>query len=254
MGESLTVDNRFVKPNRFSLFEVLRSVVVRTRQGVSLTEDVYVELRRAVMHGQLQPGSRLHLSDLAAEHDVSLGVIREAVTRLASERLLDAMPQSGFRVRAISISHLRDLVEARCAIERIVVMESVRHGDTDWEAALVGAHHALTVRPLTIKGSASAEWINAHRAFHVALSSACPNETLRGIRSQLFDEAELYRQWSAPSLESDRNVTSEHSDLLAEALAHNAKRAGDLIVEHLRHTARLAEQFATEATVAPTAR
>jgi DNA-binding GntR family transcriptional regulator len=199
------------------------------------------------MHGRLAPGSRLHLSDLAAEHHVSLGVVREAVTRLASERLLDATPQSGFRVRTISIDHLRDLVEARCAIERIVVAESVRHGDTDWEAALVGAHHALTVRPLTIKGMPSAEWMNAHRAFHVALTSACPNSTLRGIRSQLFDEAELYRQWSAPSAGGDRNVINEHSDLLAAALAHNAKRSGDLIVEHLRHTARLAERFAMEA-------
>jgi DNA-binding GntR family transcriptional regulator len=220
---------------------------VRTRQGVSLTEDVYVELRRAVMHGRLAPGSRLHLSDLAAEYDVSLGVVREAVTRLASERLLEATPQSGFRVRTISIDHLRDLVEARCAIERIVVSESVRHGDTDWEAALVGAHHMLTVRPLTVKGMANSDWMNAHRAFHVALASACPNATLRGIRSQLFDEAELYRQWSAPTLDSDRNVSNEHADLLAAALTHNAKRAGDLIVEHLRQTARLAEQFAVEA-------
>jgi DNA-binding GntR family transcriptional regulator len=152
-------------------------------------------------------------------------------------------------VRAISIGNLRDLFEARCAIERIVVSGSVRNGDTDWEAALVGAHHAMTVRPLTIKGIVSGDWINAHRSFHFTLASACPNETLRGIRSQLFDEAELYRQWSAPSLDNDRDVTSEHSDLLAAALAHNAKHAGDLIVEHLRHTARLAEQFAIQAHI-----
>jgi DNA-binding GntR family transcriptional regulator len=223
---------------------------VRTRQGVSLTQDVYLELRRAVMHGRLQPGSRLHLSDLAAEHEVSLGVVREAVTRLASERLLDATPQSGFRVRAISVDHLRDLVEARCAIERIVVTESVRNGDTDWEAALVGAHHTLTVRLLIVQGMPSADWMNAHRAFHVALCAACPNETLRGIRSQLFDEAELYRQWSAPSADGERNVADEHSELLAAALSHDAKRAGNLIVEHLQHTARLAEQFASDAAAA----
>jgi DNA-binding GntR family transcriptional regulator len=199
------------------------------------------------MHGRLAPGSRLHLGELAAEHDVSLGVVREAVTRLASERLLDATPQSGFRVRTISIQHLRDLVEARCSIERIVVSESVRHGDTEWEAALLGAHHTLSVRPLTIKGTANADWMNAHRMFHVALAAACPNATLRGIRSQLFDEAELYRQWSAPSLKTDRNVSGEHADLLTAALAHHAKRAGDLIVEHLRHTAQLAERFAVDA-------
>jgi DNA-binding GntR family transcriptional regulator len=208
---------------------------------------VYLELRRAVMHGQLAPGSRLHLGELAAEHDVSLGVVREAVTRLASERLLDATPQSGFRVRTISIQRLRDLVEARCSIERMVVSESVCHGDTEWEAALLGAHHTLSVCPLTIKGTANADWMNAHRTFHIALAAACPNATLRGIRSQLFDEAELYRQWSAPSLKTDRNVSCEHADLLAAALAHHAKRAGDLIVEHLRHTAQLAERFAVEA-------
>ena len=46
---------------------------------------------------------------LADEHGVSLSVVREAVTRLASEDLVDATPQRGFRVRSLSLDDLRDL-------------------------------------------------------------------------------------------------------------------------------------------------
>ena len=224
---------------------------MRTTTGVSLTEDVYGELRDALLHGRLAPGSKIHLGSLAAERGVSLGVVREAVTRLASERLVDAVLQSGFRVRSISVDQLRDLVDARCAIEKLVVTDSVRHGDTRWEAALIGAHHVLKNTALSTADGYNPAWMNAHRAFHEALAAACPNATLRNVRSQLFDEGELYRTWSSPR-GNKRNIGAEHDDLVSAAMAHDADRAGQLIVAHLRHTARLAERFA--ARVAPSDR
>ena len=51
---------------------------MRERRGPSLTIDVYDQLRVAVLHGDLASGQRLHLSNLAREYGVSLGVIREA--------------------------------------------------------------------------------------------------------------------------------------------------------------------------------
>jgi DNA-binding GntR family transcriptional regulator len=211
---------------------------VRQRQGRSLTEDVYSELRVAILHGRMEPGSRLHLGELATANEVSLGVVREAVTRLATEGLLEATPQAGFCVRALSAEHLADLTWARCEIEGLTVRQSVLHGDTDWEAELVAAHHVLSVTSPRAGDVINPAWMVAHRRFHTALAAGCPNTTLLDIRQRLFDEAELYRHWSARSGGARRDIGAEHSDLLAAALAHDAELAAELVQAHLRTTAQ----------------
>ena len=81
-----------------SSFEVAPARTARSR-----VEDVYHIIRDRILFGVVQPGTRLHLEDLAKEIGVSLTVVREAVTRLASEELVTASPQQGFRVRALWI-------------------------------------------------------------------------------------------------------------------------------------------------------
>jgi GntR family transcriptional regulator, carbon starvation induced regulator len=212
---------------------------MRQRQGRSLTEDVYAELRQAVLHGQIAPGTRLHLGELAEANEVSLGVVREAVTRLASEGLLEATPQTGFRTRNLSQEHLSDLTWARCEIEALTVRESVTYGDTEWEASLLAAHHVLSVTPPHVDDAIHPAWMVAHRRFHTMLAAGCPNTTLVGIRQRLFDEAELYRHWSARGPGSQRNIGAEHAEMLASALSRDAERCAELVQEHLRNTARL---------------
>jgi DNA-binding GntR family transcriptional regulator len=205
---------------------------------------VYGALRRAVLHGELVGGERLHLGRLARQHGVSLGVVREAVTRLAGERLLESTPQTGFRVPRLSQEHLADLTWARCRIEGLAIEESVRHGDTAWEGALVAAHHVLSVTPTAIDGAVNPAWMEAHRRFHAALAAGCPNTTLLVVRQQLFDEAELYRHRSSglpfTARPNRRDVVAEHRELLDAALARHAERAAALVTVHLRRTAELA--------------
>ena len=76
--------------------------MARERRGRSLVEDVYEALRSDILFGRRLPSSRLQLNELAEEHGVSLSVVREAVTRLATEDLVEATPQRGFRVRSPS--------------------------------------------------------------------------------------------------------------------------------------------------------
>lgn len=211
---------------------------MRQRQGRSLTEDVYAELRQAILHGQIVPGTRLHLGELAEANEVSLGVVREAVTRLASEGLLESTPQTGFRTRTLSQEHLSDLTWARCEIEGLTIHESVMHGDTEWEACLLAAHHVLSVTPPHVDDAVNPAWMVAHRRFHNMLAAGCPNTTLVGIRQRLFDEAELYRHWSARGPGSQRNIGAEHADILAAALSRDAARCAELLQQHLRSTAQ----------------
>jgi GntR family carbon starvation induced transcriptional regulator len=216
----------------------------RTRAG-----DVYTALRDEILGGVLVPGQRLFINELAATHGVSLGVVREAVTRLASEQLLEATPQQGFRVRRLSLEDLQDLAWLRTRVEAIAVREAIARGDLAWEADLVAAHHRLKATPMWHPdGEPNREFMTVHSAFHAALTAGSRRPRLLHVRQQLFDAAELYRYWAgAVGGLSEQVVAADHEAILEATLARDADRAAQLLTEHLdrtaRHLAERADQF-----------
>jgi GntR family carbon starvation induced transcriptional regulator len=211
--------------------------MARNGSARTLVDDVYAAIKADIVLGRLIPGQRLHLGDLCRAHEVSLSVVREAVTRLASEHLVQARPQQGFNVRALSVPDLLDLTRARIEIESLALRESVAVGDVAWEAELVGAHHRLagaTASP----GETNYAWMRAHSEFHAALASACTSPLLKQIRQQLFDAAELYRYWSAnlPKPRKKRNVEKEHKALLHAAISHDVDLCVELLTKHIQFT------------------
>jgi DNA-binding GntR family transcriptional regulator len=223
--------------------------MARQRRGRSLVEDVYGALRSDILFGRRLPSSRLQLNEIAEEHGVSLSVVREAVTRLASEDLVEATPQRGFRVRSISLEHLRDLTWVRTQVDTLALRQSIAKGDVTWEANLVAAHHRLAVTPMYFEdGRGNTEWMEAHGAFHAALAAAAGSPVLERLRRQLYDASELYRYWSGnlPNRAPRAHVHDEHRAIFDAALARDAELAVDLLARHLEATARHLEAVASD--------
>jgi DNA-binding GntR family transcriptional regulator len=221
--------------------------MARQRQGRSLAEDVYESLRADILFGRRIPGSRIQLRDFADEHGVSLSVVREVVTRLAGEDLVEASPQRGFRVRSLSVADLRDLTWARIQIETLALRESITKGDVNWEADVVSAHHRLAGTPTQLPdGSPNTEWMGVHAGYHDALCSAAGSPTLERVRRQLFDASELYRYWAAtlPARKVRGGASDEHREICDAALARDTERAVELMTAHLDATAQQLEAVA----------
>ena len=212
-----------------------------SRSGVpTRAERVYAELRADILAGRRQPADRLPFADLSARYGASMGVVREALTRLAAEGLVESEPQYGFRVMPISEDDLRHLTEARRAVEPLVLRLAIEQGGLAWESQLVAAHHRLERTPQLVADDpdrVSEDWAAAHAEFHEALLAGCPNPRLRGVAASLRDAAELYRRW-AVSLGSDqkRDIPGEHRAMLAAALAHDADAAAEVLSAHIQHT------------------
>lgn len=73
----------------------------------TLAGRVPLELRRAILNGQLQPGEKINLDRMREDFDVSVSPIREAVSRLVADGLVEFEDQRGFRVAPISLENLR---------------------------------------------------------------------------------------------------------------------------------------------------
>ena len=199
---------------------------------------VYATVRSEILGGVLRPGSRLRLVELADRFSVSQTVVREALTRLAEQRIAVASPQQGFRVAPLTVEDLTALTEARVHIEGLVLRLAIERGDVSWEAGVVAAHHQLVrTAPYTGDGEVSSAWLEAHEGFHASLFSGCANHRLLRVASGLRDAAALYRIWSAPlGHDEGRDLPAEHRGLLEAVVARDAGLAVERLARHIERT------------------
>lgn len=76
-----------------------------------------IELREKILSGELQGGMRLFEVPLAEALDISRTPVREALSRLAEEGLLDRLPNGGFVVRRFGYADVIDSIELRGVME-----------------------------------------------------------------------------------------------------------------------------------------
>jgi DNA-binding GntR family transcriptional regulator len=206
------------------------------------TQGAYEALRADLLSCRILPGSRLKIQELCATFAVSLGAIREALSRLTSEGLVVAEPQRGFRAAPISAADLQDLTLARIELETLCLRHAIRLGDVDWEARLVAATHRLARTPERDPGDparTNEDWAEAHAAFHHALVEGCDSPWLLRLRGQLYDQSERYRRISVPLTRSTRNIEEEHQRIVQATLDRDVEAATALLAAHLQATATI---------------
>lgn len=207
----------------------------------SLTSRVYGQLRRDIITCVLRPGVKLRINDLQIRFDVSLSAIREALSRLASDGLVVAADQRGFRVSPVSLADLNDVMRTRVQIECLALQQSIKLGDLDWEARVAATYYRLSRLPRA-SGShpemMSDDWADAHGAFHRSLVEACQSPWLLNFRDTLYEQTERYRRLTV-NLEPARDVLTEHEALMAATLARQADKAASVLEEHLGLTAQI---------------
>jgi len=214
-----------------------------TRDGQpvrSLTSAVFAQLRAEILSCRLKPGEKLLIAGLAQRFRVSLSAVREALSRLAAEDLVQAEDQRGFRVSPVSIGRLRDITNARIDIEAVVLRRSIELGDAEWLAAVGAAHRELEATPRPRPGDSGARfeaWRALHRRFHFTLVSACTSPWLLRFRDTLYEQAERYR-FLAHGVRP-RAVEAEHARLAQAALDRDADAAVRALSEHLAVTAEI---------------
>ena len=106
----------------------------------TVQDRVYSLLRDRLMRGAFEPGQKLKIAELASALGTSSMPIREALHRLAAERAIESTPNRSVRVPSLSKESLRDLMEARFAIEGLAVARAAANmGRSDVDPA-PGAH------------------------------------------------------------------------------------------------------------------
>lgn len=98
----------------------------------TLQDQVYRQIREALMSGRFQPGQKLTIRGLAEALGSSPMPVREALQRLSAENAFEVTETSRLRVRVMTTERLREIRDARVALEGLLAEKAVAHlGDAD---------------------------------------------------------------------------------------------------------------------------
>lgn len=207
----------------------------------SLTDKVCRMLRADIIDGEFGADQPLRLEFLKERYGISFSPIREALNRLQSEKLVVSTAARGFRVAPLSIPEMWDTIDTRILIDCQALRKSIAHADNAWEAALVGAFHALKLTKARPGPQDAEDLEKEHGHFHAQLIAACGSNWLINLSAQLYMQTERYRRPYFKNLDHHppagrRNVEDEHAAILEAAMARDADLACALLARHYRET------------------
>jgi GntR family carbon starvation induced transcriptional regulator len=211
----------------------------RPAEPKSITNRVVHSLRRSIIVGDFKPGEKLKIDALKERLQVGASPIREALSLLTSDHLVERMDQRGFRVAPATKAHFEELLKTRCWLEGMALRESIAAGSTEWEEAVVLAHHRLSRkdRQLSVDPEAEDSWEALHKQFHLALIAGSGSSILERFCAQLYDQNIRYRYLVAKkSTYRSRDVSLEHADIVDAALDRDADLAVSRLTDHYRKT------------------
>lgn len=210
----------------------------------TLAERAFTTLHEAIVTGALAPGERLPIEELADILDMSPMPIREALRQLDSVGLVENIPHRGARVTELSIDDLREVYEARLALEPLAVRhaaEKFTAADGTLAAERLEAHvKAYRQRDLGLVWS-------THTAFHFALYDAAQSKWMSRLIRPLWETSERYRFAMLPVRLNLEQRRLEHERILRACVAHNPGAAARELHNHLARTANsIAAQMGSE--------
>ena len=156
-------------------------------RAAAVHETVYEKLRQAIMSGKLEPGRSLSVRSLAEEFGVSTMPAREAIRQLAALGALEFTPTRRVTVAHMSPEKLRELTDARLALEPALAARAL--------AATAGAERDALIASLAgiddaldraIERGDSANYARLNREFHFVLYEAAASPVYLGLVESLW--------------------------------------------------------------------
>jgi DNA-binding GntR family transcriptional regulator len=195
-------------------------------------------MRDDIVRGRFSADSWLRMEDLRERFDVGFSPIREVLSRLAAEGLVELEPNRGFRVPALSRDDLVDIAVTRVAIETAALRRSIERGGHDWEVGVIAAMHRYRLKSEKAFDDEVMlqAWEDAHEALHASLIAACASPRLLDAQKRLQDQHLRYRRVIViPQISIDAHV-EEHERLVALALGRKIDDAVTAIERHMMIT------------------
>ena len=201
----------------------------RTKQ-----EYVYQTLRGAIMSGELAPGRRLVIDELARRLEVSAIPIREALQSLQAEGLVVSAPHVGATVAQLSEAEVHEVFAIMEGLETVGVREAAARlsdREADELAGIVAEMDAA------VDEREYERWAELNGRYHRAIGNLTAMPLLREMTDRVLSRWERLRRHYFQGVLVPRveQAQREHRELLAALVARDADAAERVVRLHNRN-------------------
>lgn len=192
-------------------------------------QGIYRAIANAIFDQRLPSGTKLPEDNLGDIFSVSRTVVRKALYRLSSEKLVEIRPNRGARVAEPSVDEAREVFQSRRVVEAATVEAAI---------ARMTNEHLERLKRLVNKDytahqdSTRRRWIRYSGAFHLEVAEIAGNQVLKGFLRELIGRTSLIIGLYEP-MQHSVCTYDEHALLLDAFAGNDTQVAVDAMVEHL---------------------
>lgn len=199
-----------------------------------LRQQVYEQLKQDIITCKINPGAPLSESELSERLKVSKTPVREALTSLVQDGLVEYLPNRGFTVTNISIKDIQEIFEARAILEKALIRLIIKH-ITDGE--IVELQKLSGINPKENTPEAVEEYLDANQQFHLKLASIGRNDRLYSYYANLLNQYQRLFYMDFAGHGGTSSWAHGHDEIIA-ALKARDEQAGITAIEKTLESAR----------------
>jgi GntR family transcriptional regulator, rspAB operon transcriptional repressor len=199
-------------------------------RGHTAANLIYAALRDDIVAMRMAPGEPINEKAVALKHGVSRTPVREALLRLAGERLVEIFPQSGTFVTRIPIAALPEAILVRKALEELTAREAALNATG---GQLVALRQSIDRQQMLARQGDRNRFHDADDAFHAAVADAAGRPGIWRLILQVKLQLDRYRRLTLPVPGRMNRVVDEHAAVVAAIASHDPTAAGTAMAAHL---------------------
>lgn len=210
------------------------------KRNPSLRDQALQQLRKAIVVGDLEPGSLHSEQTIAGKLGLSRTPIREALLQLVSEGMVNFIPNRGARIAPLDPEHLAYVLQFRAAIEGCGASRLAANSNPKRLAQLDAE---LKRQRAIIKNGERLRWVEANADFHSILAESSENRLMLDAFAPLASHTKRLGYRMNNRAQRMNESLDEHSAIVDAIRRGDVDRARTMAEEHLYITTVLMKQL-----------
>jgi DNA-binding GntR family transcriptional regulator len=195
-----------------------------------LTESALERVRDLIIQGELAPATKLNERVLCERLGISRTPLREALKYLASEGLVELLPNRGAVVASLNPQTVREIFVVMGALESLAGELACRNASDADIAEIRAVHYQMIAH---YQRGELAEYFRCNQLIHIKLVACAGNGTLTNTYRGLNAHVRRARYLANQSRERWERAVAEHEQMLDALVQRDGPRLQQLLRDHL---------------------
>ncbi|TVP48561.1 MAG: GntR family transcriptional regulator [Halomonas sp.] len=196
----------------------------------NLYREVADRIGELIEQGELSPGERISEKQLCERFGVSRTPLREALKVLATEGLIELLPNRGARVVRLTMKNVKDTYDLMAALEGLSGELACQHISDAEITAIRQLHNTMLEH---YKNRDLMPYFQVNRQIHEALLAASNNDVLQETYSNLNQRIKRVRYSKKMTERYWSQAVKDHENMMAALEKRDGKLLGQILRDHL---------------------